>query len=405
MPTSDAGSRAANGSTADRAAARVSGSGVGAQTILVLNSGSSSLKFGLFQKTGNDEALLFEGSATGIGKADGSLTMRSLDGAVDMHQAHVMESQPDALQKLAEGLAAYGHAQPAAIGHRIVHGGPHLRTHQRLTDAVLRQLRDAVHFAPLHIPPALQLIDQVSRIFSQAEQFACFDNAFHHTMPARATHLPLPRRYADAGVVRYGFHGLSYESLVQRMGADLPSRAVFAHLGNGSSVCALHEGKSIDTSMGLTPTGGLPMSSRSGDLDPGVLLYLMRTEGLDADALEVLLNHDSGLAGLSDGESDMQALLVRSAAGDRVATLAIDIFTTAVRKYIGAYAALMGGLDMLVFTGGIGEHSEEVRRQICTGLGFLGITPDSAGRKVRVMKAEEELQIARHCRALMQASH
>ncbi|MGI4902487.1 MAG: acetate kinase, partial [Janthinobacterium lividum] len=214
-----------------------------------------------------------------------------------------------------------------------------------------------------------------------------------------------PRRYADAGVVRYGFHGLSYESLVQRMGADLPSRAVFAHLGNGSSVCALHEGKSIDTSMGLTPTGGLPMSSRSGDLDPGVLLYLMRTEGLDADALEVLLNHDSGLAGLSDGESDMQALLVRSAAGDRVATLAIDIFTTAVRKYIGAYAALMGGLDMLVFTGGIGEHSEEVRRQICTGLGFLGITPDSAGRKVRVMKAEEELQIARHCRALMQASH
>jgi acetate kinase len=273
--------------------------------------------------------------------------------------------------------------------------------HQRISADVRRQLQDAVHFAPLHIPPALALIDEAEKIFDDAPHFACFDTAFHATLPPRAAQLALPRRYVEAGVMRYGFHGLSYESLVTRLGADLPARAVFAHLGNGSSVCALRDGQSIDTSMGLTPTGGVPMGTRSGDLDPGVLLYLMRVEKLDAGALETLLNRESGLAGYADGESDMQALEKRAAAGDANASLAIDAFATAVRKTIGGYAALLGGIDLLVFTGGIGEHSQAIRTRVCDGLAFMGLTEGDPAGKVKAIHTEEEKQIARHCRALL----
>jgi acetate kinase len=375
------------------------------QTILVLNSGSSSLKFGLFRYAGGDESLLLEGSAQGIGRSDGSLRIKAPDGRVLLQQEHELESQTDALQKLAQVLAQQHHARPSAVGHRVVHGGPHLRTHQRIGADVRRQLQDAVHFAPLHIPPALALIDEAEKIFDDAPHFACFDTAFHATLPPRAAQLALPRRYVEAGVMRYGFHGLSYESLVTRLGADLPARAVFAHLGNGSSVCALRDGQSIDTSMGLTPTGGVPMGTRSGDLDPGVLLYLMRVEKLDAGALETLLNRESGLAGYADGESDMQALEKRAAAGDANASLAIDAFATAVRKTIGGYAALLGGIDLLVFTGGIGEHSEEIRRRVCDGLAFMGLTEGDPAGKVKAIHTEEEKQIARHCRALLRQRH
>ena len=250
--------------------------GASPPTILVLNSGSSSLKFGLFAPAGDDESLLLEGSAEGIGRGDGSLRIKAPDGRVLVNEQHVLESQTDALQELSAVLGAQHHAQPAAVGHRVVHGGPHLRTHQRLTPEVRQRLQDAVHFAPLHIPPALALIDEAQSIFADAAHFACFDTAFHATLPPRAAQLALPRRYADAGVIRYGFHGLSYESLVTQLGAALPPRAVFAHLGNGSSVCALRDGRSVDTSMGMTPTGGVPMGTRCGDLDPGVLLYLLR---------------------------------------------------------------------------------------------------------------------------------
>jgi len=389
-------------------------------TILVLNSGSSSLKFGLFkaghaaaagggvaasheadEAVQDDESLLLKGSAEGISRPDGSLKIQAADGTVLLQADHVLESQTDALQKLAGVLAERGHTRPAAVGHRVVHGGPHLREHQLLTPEVMQHLRDAVHFAPLHIPPALALIDQATQIFGDARHYACFDTAFHRTMPPVATQLALPRRYAESGVIRYGFHGLSYESLVRRLGKALPARAVFAHLGNGSSVCALRDGRSIDTSMGLTPTGGLPMATRSGDLDPGVLLYLMRTEQPSAERLETLLNRESGLAGFTAGEGDMQALEKRSAAGDQDAELAIDAFATAVRKYVGAYAALLGGIDLLVFAGGIGEHSAEVRRRVCAGLEFMGLKADDPAGKVRVLHTEEERQIARHCRTLM----
>ncbi|ASW02888.1 acetate/propionate family kinase [Paraburkholderia aromaticivorans] len=373
-------------------------------TILVLNSGSSSLKFGLFRLAGGDETLLLEGSAEGIGRGDGSLRIKAPDGRLLLQREHELESQTDALQKLAQVLAQQHHARPSAVGHRVVHGGPHLRTHQRITADLRRQLHDAVHFAPLHIPPALALIDEAETIFADAPHFACFDTAFHATLPPRAAQLALPRRYAQAGVMRYGFHGLSYESLVTRLGADLPARAVFAHLGNGSSVCALRDGQSVDTSMGLTPTGGVPMGTRSGDLDPGVLLYLMRVEKLDAGALETLLNRESGLAGYAAGESDMQALERRAAAGDPNASLALDAFATAVRKTIGGYAALLGGIDLLVFTGGIGEHSQEIRRRVCDGLAFMGLTENDPAGKVRAIHTEEEKQIARHCRALLRQS-
>jgi acetate kinase len=344
--------------------------------------------------------MVLEGSAQGIGRPDGSLRIRAAGGDVLAQADHVMESQPDALRALVQALETHGYGRPAAVGHRIVHGGPRLRAHQRLTPAVLDTLRQATHFAPLHIPAALRLIEQAQAIFTDAPHFGCFDNAFYEALPERARRLPLPGRYTAQGVIRYGFHGLSYESLVHRLGPDLPRRAVLAHLGNGSSLCALEDGRPVDTSMGMTPTGGLPMSTRSGDLDPGVLLYLMRAEALDADRLEQLLNRDSGLAGLASGESDMRALLARAGNGDAEAELAVDIFATAARKYVGAYAAVLGGLDLLVFTGGIGEHAEEIRRRICAGLGFLGIAPDRGG-KVRVMATEEERQMARHCRRLL----
>nr|WKF61353.1 putative propionate kinase [Paraburkholderia busanensis] len=375
----------------------------GVPTILVLNSGSSSLKFGLFTHAGGDEALLLEGSAEGIGRHDGSLRIKSPDGRVLVQQDQVLETQTEALQKLAGVLAHQKYGRPSAVGHRVVHGGPHLRKHQRLTPAVRQRLQDAVHFAPLHIPPALALIDEAAKIFGDAQHFACFDTAFHATLPPLAAQLPLPRRYVKSGVIRYGFHGLSYESLVTQLGAALPPRAVFAHLGNGSSVCALRDGQSVDTSMGLTPTGGVPMGTRSGDLDPGVLLYLMRVEKLDAAALETLLNRHSGLAGYSDGESDMQALERRAAAGDANASLALDAFATAVRKTIGGYAALLGGIDLLVFTGGIGEHSAEIRRRVCDGLAFMGLVESDPAGKVRAIHTEEEKQIARHCRTLLAA--
>jgi acetate kinase len=362
--------------------------------ILAINSGSSSLKFGVFQNQGGDEKLLAQGSAEHIGKPDGSVRITSHQNGFDVRRDHVMETQADALSLLAETLRSHLDLVPVAVGHRVVHGGPALRDHQLVTPQVKEQLRAATHFAPLHIPQSLALIEQAQQIFDCAPHFICLDNAFHRTMPERATNLTLPRRYTEAGVTRYGFHGLSYQSLVHSLGSEMPDRAVFAHLGSGSSLCALRDGKSVDTSMGMTPTGGVPMGSRSGDLDPGVLLYLMRVQGLDAEALEQLLNYDCGMAGVADGESDMRRLLSLRDGGDERARLAVEIYTVAVRKTIGAYAALLGGLDLLVFTGGVGEHSDAVRGLIADDLPFAPFT-------VKVMKTEEERQIARHCRALL----
>jgi acetate kinase len=365
--------------------------------ILVLNSGSSSLKFGVYCRSTNDEEALLSGSAEGIGRDSGRFNVLSADGTLLAQKNSTHETQPQALQALAEAMREHISAAPAAVGHRVVHGGPRLTTHQIITPKLIEELRGAIHFAPLHIPQALQLIAAAQASFPAAAHYACFDDAFHRTMPEIACRLPLPRSYFDAGIRRYGFHGLSYESLVAHFGADIPRRAIFAHLGNGSSLCALKDGASIDTTMGLTPTGGIPMGTRSGDLDPGVLLYLVRHDKFDADGLEDLLTHKSGLFGLSSGESDVKELEARAQTGDADANFALDVFAVSVRKAIGAYIALLGGLDALVFTGGIGEHSRRIRSAATAGLETLGLSAD----KIQVVTAQEERQIARHCRRMM----
>src|SRR6202451_586701 len=365
--------------------------------ILVLNSGSSSLKFGVYYRGANDEEPLLTGSAEGIGHSNGSLHIRAADGTSLVQRERIHESQGDALAALAASLEAHIASTPVSVGHRVVHGGRELRRHQIITPQFLDQLRSAIHFAPLHIPQALSLIATAQSIFPSAAQFACFDDAFHQTIPEVASHLPLPQRYFDLGIRRYGFHGISYESLVHHFGAKIPQRAIFAHLGNGSSLCALRNGKSIDTTMGLTPTGGILMGTRSGDLDPGVIVYLLRNEKLDADQLEDLLNHQCGLFALSSGEGDVKALQERAGRDDSKARLALDVFAVSVRKTIGAYMALLGGADLLVFTGGIGEHSDRIRSASTKGLEVLGLTPD----KIQVVATQEEQQIARHCRAMM----
>ena len=365
--------------------------------ILALNSGSSSLKFGVYYRGASDEEALLTGSADGIGHGNGGLNIRAADGTPLVQRDGVQESQSHALRVLSAIIPQHIHSAPVAVGHRIVHGGPDLRSHQLITPQVLDQLRSAIHFAPLHIPQSFTLIAYAQSIFPSAAHFACFDDAFHRTIPEVASHFALPHRYFDAGIQRYGFHGISYESLVHHFGATLPERSIFAHLGNGASLCALRNGMSIDTTMGLTPTGGIPMGTRSGDLDPGIFLYLLRNEKLDADKLEDLFNHQSGLSGLSSGESDVKILEERARSDDPKARLALDVFAVAVRKTIGAYMALLGGVDLLAFTGGIGEHSDYIRSKATEGLEPLGLTAD----KIHIVTAQEERQIARHCREMM----
>ena len=315
-----------------------------------------------------------DGRRERIGHANGRLEVQDAGGATLLDEKYTLDSQGHALKEVLDQIEKRGHGRPAAIGHRVVHGGPHLREHQRITPELIEKLEAATQFAPIHIPAAVALIQETEKLLPTAQQYACFDTAFHSTMPEKARHFPLPQRLYDMGIERYGFHGLSYESIVTRLGASIPERTVCAHLGSGASLVALRSGKSVDTSMGMTPVGGIPMATRSGDFDPGVVLYLMRTEQLSADQLESLLNHDSGLGALSGGESDMRLLEACVAKGDKRAQLAIDVFAHAVRKMIGAYAAELGGLDLLVFTGGIGEHSAAVRDWICDGLDFMGVT-------------------------------
>jgi acetate kinase len=380
--------------------------------ILAINSGSSTLKFGVFVEDRSEEHPLARGGADGIGDDAGKLEILDAEGKSLYSDKTSIASQQVALSRIADELKKLRFPEPVAIGHRFVHGGPRLRDHVRITPDVIAALEASVHFAPVHIPTSLKLIRHVEKIYPDREQFACFDTAFHKTLPEKAYHYPLPAKYLEQGVQRYGFHGLSYASIVYQLGPELMSRTVVAHLGNGASLAALRDGKSVDTSMGLTPTGGIPMSTRTGDLDPGVLLYIRRTEGLSGDELEDLLNHQSGLKALG-GSNDMRELQKGAAAGDAKAALAIDVFCTAIAKTIAAYAVSLGGLEMLVFAGGIGEHSAPVRADVCGRLGLLGVafdpernatsasvlSSDDSRVTVRVVPAQEEIQIAREVRA------
>ncbi len=383
-------------------------------TILVINTGSSSLKFGVYEGAG-EPTLKLSGQADNIGHDTSLLELKDSGGQVLRSETATFDSESEAFDHARQWLAEANYSQFDAIGHRVVHGGPGLVSHQRITPALVAELTSCVHFAPLHIPLSLELIALSSATFPDTPQFACFDTAFHTTMPESAQRFPLPRQFFDQGIRRYGFHGLSYESIVHSLGPNLPPRTVVAHLGSGASLAALKNGRSVDTSMGLTPTGGIPMATRCGDLDPGILLFLMREKHMNADALEQLLNHDSGLRALS-GSSDLREIEAAALRQDANAALALEIFCTAIRKQVAAYAAVLGGLDMLIFSGGIGEHSAQVRSVVCDGLAFLGIAIDDPANQtahdqistphsqvhVRIVESQEDLQIARHCHALLQ---
>lgn len=300
-----------------------------------------------------------------------------------------------------------------AVGHRVVHGGPNNSSGRLIDQVLINELQSLVNFDTEHLPLEISLINDLVSHLPKARHFACFDTAFHSELPAAAAMLPIPRRYYDQGLKRYGFHGLSYSYLLNQLGETYGQeskngRVIMAHLGNGVSLCAARDGKSVDTSMSLTPAGGVPMSTRSGDLDPGLVAYLMRTENLDADRLNRLTAHESGLLGISETTSDMEKLLAISDQDNRAAE-AVDVFCYQIKKQIGAYAAALGGLDTLIFSGGIGEKAPVIRARICDSLDFLGvkldesrnmrntdvISSDDSHVKIRVMPTNEELSMAR----------
>ena len=382
------------------------------RNVLALNSGSSSLKFGLYRVGPSGTAVLLSGAAEAIGDKAAAFRAQDGSGTTLASETRPLPGQGEAIERIATLLAGAGMPAPAAIGHRIVHGGPKLRRHCLIDDAVLEQLEAATAFAPLHTPPALSVIRFARAHFAGLPQVACFDTSFHADLPDVARVLPIARELRAEGIQRYGFHGLSCESIVRQLGADLPDRVIIAHLGNGASVTAVNKGRSIDTSMGLTPTGGVIMGTRSGDLDPGVLVYLMREKKFDAAMLEDLVDHRSGLLGISGIGSDMRRL---HEASDADAGLAVRMFCYSVRKQLAAMVAALDGLDLLVFTGGIGEHDAETRAAICDGLSWIGVRLDPTRNRaadnpveapgsrcaIRVLVSQEDEQIARHSWALL----
>jgi acetate kinase len=375
--------------------------------VLALNSGSSSLKFGLYRISASQTETLLSGAAESIGEATGRFHVQDSRGGTVANDAASIPSQRDAIIRIGTLLDGSKLPLPAAIGHRIVHGGPKLRQHCLIDDTVLRQLESASVFAPLHTPSALAVIRFAQEHFPRLPQVACFDTTFHAGMPDVARVLPIPKELQSAGIQRYGFHGLSCESILHQLEPAVPDRLIIAHLGNGASVTAVKNGRSIDTSMGLTPTGGVIMGTRSGDLDPGVLIYLMREKKFDAAMLEDLIDHRSGLLGISGIGGDMRRLHDASSTNPD-ARLAIEMFCYSVRKQIAAMIGALDGVDLVVFTGGIGENDSEVRGSICAGLTWAGVNPGIAQNPaasrvlVRVLPSQEDEQIARHSWALSQ---
>jgi acetate kinase len=382
--------------------------------ILCLNSGSSSLKFALYQLGEKHEALLAEGAVERIGLEGGHLWIH---GAGQEVLADIHRDSPEhtaAVEATFATLEQLNLPPPAAVGHRLVHGGPDHAAPERVEARLLDTLRKLVAFAPLHLPSAIQGIEAVAARFPGLPQVACFDTAFHRRMPEVAQRFSLPRHLWDEGLRRYGFHGLSYEYMVDRLGMAAQGRVIIAHLGNGASMVAVRGGQPLDTTMGFTPTGGFMMGTRSGDLDPGLLLHLMHEKGYEADQLEHLVNHQSGLLGVSGLSSDMKILLEQRQHEPHAAQ-ALELFCYQLRKHIGALTAVLGGLDTLVFTGGIGERAAPIRWEVCQGLVYLGVHLDSQRNAhhaetittpespctVRVIPTNEDLMIARHTHGLI----
>lgn len=379
--------------------------------VLTINGGSSSIKFGLYRRS-DPQIPELSGKIDRIGLPGTSLSFRDRD----HHGSHSIGSREylAAAQYLCEWLVQrIGEESIAAIGHRIVHGGAKFHQPQRIAGAELEELRRISNYAPEHLPAEIAMIELFGAKMPGIPQIGCFDTAFHRTMPGVARMLPLPRRYQAAGIERYGFHGLSYTWLMEELARVAGEKAargrlVLAHLGNGASLAAVRDGSSIDTTMGFTPAAGLPMSTRSGDLDPGLVSYFSRSENMTAEQFHRMVNHESGLLGISETSSDVRDLLAKESIDPRAAE-ALALFCYQVRKGIGAFAAALGGLDTLVFTGGIGENAAVIRSRICEGLEFLGIRLDearnAAGEAVistaksaacaRVIRTDEDAIIAR----------
>ena len=402
--------------------------------VLVLNSGSSSIKFSMYEASGEERIKLLEGEVEGIGAGasdDAKFWIKSWldgeDGKKFVDETPSLPSLDAAFALISKALTQPPFSRPMAVGHRMVCGGPTVTENQQITPALIEEMERYTAFAPLHTPSEIYIMRQMMELFPDVPNFVCLDSWFHRDLPEATRHLPIPAEYSAMGLRRFGAHGLSYESIVAHLqredGSSLPSRLIAAHLGNGASICAIRDGKSVDTSMGLTPTGGIISGSRTGDIDPGVLLFLLRELGKSkpdtaeaADQLEMIVNKQSGLLGLSGLTNDMRTLRKAIAEGNSAARLAVDEFTYVLRKYIGSYIAVLGGLDMLVFTGGIGENDPATRAEACAGLESLGILLDaelnqargeakiSAGGSavtVRVIPAEEDRTIVNHVRRLL----
>lgn len=383
--------------------------------ILTINTGSSSLKVALYE-VGSGEAQILSGEVTRIGVAAGRLRLTDAHGTTLVDREGALSDHGAALEAVLTWLR---HHRPDlnldALGHRVVHGGIHYREPQRVTPELIAVLQGLVPIAPDHLPQAIQV---AVRAYPDLPQVACFDTAFHRGMPRIAQIYPLPRHLADEGVLRYGFHGLSYEYIIQELRSvspeDAEGRVIIAHLGNGASMAAVRGGIGVDTTMGFTPAGGLMMGTRSGDLDPGVLLYLLADPEMTPPALNELVNRQAGLLGVPGIGADMRDLLEKESA-DGHAVQAVALFCYEARKYLDSLAAALGGLDTLIFTGGIGEHAASIHWRVCEGLEFLGIQLDPTRNEghapviseegapvmVRVMQTDEDLIIARHTLEVM----
>ncbi|QDT93618.1 acetate/propionate family kinase [Gimesia algae] len=381
------------------------------QHILCINAGSSSLKLALYELGDERERLLIDGTVEEISAAQGRLCLRVAN-RLEQVELERFPNHKLALDVLLKRFAEHNMAQPDAAGHLVVHGGSDYQDPVLITPTVLERIRKLTHLAPLHLPAKLAGIDALSARLPNLPQVACFDTAFHSRMPDVAKRLPLADSFWDEGVRRYGFHGLSYKYVLGELTDREIGRTIIAHLGNGVSLTAIRDGIPLDTTMGFTPTGGVMMGSRSGDLDPGVLVYLIREYGYDA--IERLVNHEAGLQGVSGVTSNMENLLDSSQ--DLQCREAVELFVYQIHKAIGGLSAVLSGLDTLVFTGGIGEHAAPVRAMICEGLEHLGVRFDPACNRrhehcisvanaecrVLVVPTNEHLMIARHTKSVLE---
>ncbi|HEV2322612.1 MAG TPA: acetate/propionate family kinase [Terracidiphilus sp.] len=391
--------------------------------VLVLNSGSSSIKFSIYEAGGAERARLFEGAVDGIGTDLGTFWIKNGGGKKIVDETPALPTRAVAFKLVADALHSDQFPTPAAIGHRMVCGGPTVLENQLITPDLIDEMERYTAFAPLHTPIAVYIMREALRIFPAVPNFVCLDSYFHRTMPEVVSHMPIPEEYSAMGVRRFGAHGISYESIVYQLQPEVPEKLIVAHLGNGASITAIRNGKCVDTSMGLTPTGGLISGTRTGDIDPGVLLFILRkiaetaeNAPAAADQLEVVAAKKAGLLGVSGLSNDMRDLREAIGQGNAKARLAVDKFVWTIRKWIGSFVAELGGLDMLVFTGGIGENDIASRAEICTGLETLGIVLDGDRNNargeamisaenspvaVRVIPPAEDLIIVNHVLRLM----